>query len=458
MKNKFLIATFFGILLLFSVNVKAANFTDNQTVDKNKTWTVRFTGEIVYDDLTKEGITVTDSKGNIVKVGLQLGQDNKAVIATAPQGGYIPGESYILKVGTKVHSNKGKLLKSETNLHFDIKSDEAKTLNSKFETKIKSGNLSVDYTIDQALSDIDKFGLNTLNIPVAIKIDNLTSSDMTVDEPSKEKAISLIKELSGRNINIILEPYPWINGGDSSETEWTPDNMNTFFSNWKTNVLKPLIDDIGNPYDVQALYVGSNFEKIEAEEKDWCSTIDYVKTYYKGLVTYRTNWWAKASWDPTSKTHYESKLNNKLFSKLDFISIAAYFELTNNPTNTVENLVSAIEKSQISVEGLIRNQNIKDEIKEFNNTWEKPIFFGELGFPKISGAATHPWDPYQNNTINNVEQANCFEAYRREFENEPWLLGFSIFAIGENSNEKGKEKRYYPSEESMQVIKNWYSK
>ena len=59
---------------------------------------------------------------------------------------------------------------------------EGKTLNAKFETKIKSGNLSTDYNIDQVLKDIDKFNLNTLNVPIVINIDNRTSSNMTVDK------------------------------------------------------------------------------------------------------------------------------------------------------------------------------------------------------------------------------------------------------------------------------------
>ena len=63
MKNKFLMITFFSICLLFSSNVKAANYTDNQTVDANKTWIVKFSDEIKFDELTKKGITVTDSRG-----------------------------------------------------------------------------------------------------------------------------------------------------------------------------------------------------------------------------------------------------------------------------------------------------------------------------------------------------------------------------------------------------------
>lgn len=458
LKNKILSVAIFSIFFLISSNVQAASFTDNQTVERNKSWTIRFNSEIGFDDLTKQGITVTDREGKKVDVVVQLGQDNKTVVVTAPQGGYTTGEEYTLNIQNKVHSNKGKQLKNEYKLHFNIKNDEGKTSADKFlQTKIKSGNLSTDYDIEQVLSDIDKFQFNTLNIPVKIEIDNLSSSNMTVDKSSEAKAISLIKQLSGKNINIILEPYPWIADGEKSETDWNPDNINTFFWNWKTNVLKVLIDDIAKPCDVQALNVGSNFVHIEYAEGYWSDTIDYVRTYYKGLVTYRTNKWDTAKWDTKSIEDYKSKLNNKLFSKLDFISIAAYFELTDNPENTVENLVSAIESSQISVDGQIRNQNIKQEIKNFYDKYNKPIFFGELGFPKINGASTEPWNTKQNYIVNDAEQAKCFEAYRREFANEPWFLGFSVFAIGKQGDNKDA-KLYYPSEDSTKVIKNWYSK
>ncbi|OVE70208.1 hydrolase [Clostridium diolis] len=323
--------------------------------------------------------------------------------------------------------------------------------------KIKSGSLSTDYNTEQVLNDINKFQLNTLNIPVMIDVDNISSSNMIVDKISEEKAINLIKQLknTNANINVILEPYPWIEQGTKAETEWKPNNMNAFFLNWKTNVLKTLITDIAVPYNVTALNIGSNLVNMESEENNWCDIIDYVRTYYKGFVTYRTNKWDTASWAPDSITAYNSKLNNKLFSKVDFISIAAYFELTNNPTNTVENLTSAIENSQIDFNGQVRHQNIKQEIKNFYDKWNKPIFFGELGFPKFDYASFEPWNwnPYKNNNINNVEQANCFEAYRREFQDEPWFLGFSIFAVGEQSN----DKHYYPSQESTEVIKKWYS-
>ena len=331
-----------------------------------------------------------------------------------------------------------------------INTIEGKTLNDKFQTKIKSGNLSTDYNIDQVIQDIDKLGLNTLNVPIVINIDNSTSSNMTVDNGSKKRAIDLIKKLKGKKINIILEPYPWIENGSVAETKWKPDNINDFFYNWTHNILDVLIKDVAVPYHVDAFNIGTSFVNMESNEGYMCDMVDYVRKQYKGLVTYRTNFWVTATeWEPKVTAQYEAKLNNKVFSKLDFISIASYFELTSNDTNTVDDLKDAIQSTTI----YNRKQNVKQEIKNFYDKYKKPIFFGELGFPRTKKASIAPYDPQISDIVNNQEQANCFEAYRRVFENETWHLGFSIFAIGETS----VDKMYYPSNESTQIIRKWYT-
>lgn len=92
--------------------------------------------------------------------------------------------------------------------------------------KIKSGNLSVDYTIEQALLDVERLGLNTVNVPVRIDIPSLTANGAVINEESKKKAIQLIKKLRFRGINIILEPYPYIKNGELYETQLNPSNKN----------------------------------------------------------------------------------------------------------------------------------------------------------------------------------------------------------------------------------------
>lgn len=334
---------------------------------------------------------------------------------------------------------------------------EGKTLNDEFGWKIKSANLSTDYTVEQALEDIETLGLNTINLPVVINIKDINSSDVSVDENSLQRAKLLLKELKWKKINIILEPYPWIANGSAYETDFNPTNKVEFFNNWKNNAIKPLIDEIAIPYRVDALNVATGFTHLEYMEDEFSEIIDFSRRYYKGLITYRTSFWTTANWqDEITKNQvdelnekYNEKLNNKIFSKVDFISIASYFELTDNDTNTVENLVSALSSSQ----RYNREQNIIEQVENFYNKWNKPIFFGELGFPRTTKASVEPWNPYLSEEINNEEQANCFEAYRRVYEDEPWFLGFSIFAVGN----KDEDKMYYPSEESVEVIKNWFN-
>lgn len=154
LKNKFIVATFLCFFLLFSTSVQATDFTDNQTVDPNKTWTIKFTDDVVFDDATKQGINVTDSSGVVISVGIQLGQDSKTITVTAPEGGYTPGGNYILNIGSKVHSSKGKALKNECKVHFSIKSN----TNSGGIVTFKDKNLeqAIRNQIDKITGDIYK--------------------------------------------------------------------------------------------------------------------------------------------------------------------------------------------------------------------------------------------------------------------------------------------------------------
>ncbi|MEW9076912.1 glycoside hydrolase family 113 [Terrisporobacter glycolicus] len=313
--------------------------------------------------------------------------------------------------------------------------------------KIKSINLSTDYEIEQVLKDIKITDANTVNIPIVIKIPNLSSNEMIIDDYSKKKATQLIKLLKKNNIKIILEAYPWINNGSDYETEYDPKDKAKFFEEWE-NILGTIIEDIANIYNIDVMIIGSNFTKLEKYEENWCNIINFTKENFKNQVTYKTSWWYTAYWDEESKNKYNEKLNNKLFSQVDFISIAAYFELSDKAENTVDELINALSCTTI----YNRNQNIIKEIENFHTKYKKEIFFGELGFPRKDHAASHPWDSQVSNTYNNAEQGRCFEAYRNVFENKDYIKGFSIFALGQ----KGNDKNFYPSLESIDVISNWY--
>lgn len=321
-------------------------------------------------------------------------------------------------------------------------------VNSQYEGKIKSANLSVDYEINQVMKDIDKLGLNTINVPIIINVDDINSDIMSIDNNSKKKAIKLIKKLNKKGISTILEAYPWIKNGELYETDWNPVNKKRFFYNWQNSVLDELIEDVANPLDVKVLNVGSNFVYLEEYQENWSEIIDFVQSKFDGLVTYRTNWWYTKKGDLDSRLSYEQKLNNNFFDKLDFISIATYFELSDKAVNTVDELVSALHSSTVNNRG----QNIKEELYNLYKVHRKPIFFGELGFSNRENASSQPWNHVPSDIINDEEQSRCFEAYKRVFEKEDWINGFSVFCVGKID----EEKNFYPTKESIKIIKSWY--
>ncbi|ARF70783.1 hypothetical protein B7C51_25265 (plasmid) [Paenibacillus larvae subsp. pulvifaciens] len=322
---------------------------------------------------------------------------------------------------------------------------------NKDSNKIKSGSLNVWDTcnIDKIVEDVKKLELNAVNVPVKIDIPTLTSTEMKINENSKLNAIKIIKKLTDIGIKTILEPYPFINNGKYIADDYSPNNIDLFFKNWKTLVLNPLIIDIGNKLNTYAMVVSSNLKKIEYESDYWIDIINYVKSIYQGLVTYKTSWWITATWAENMIQDYNNKLENNLFGKVDFISISCYFELTEKEAPSVDELKNAIFSSTIQNRG----QNIYQEVKNFYDKWKKPIFFGELGFSNFEKCAQEPWNQFPSDKTSNIAQANCFQAYKEVFENESWLKGFSVLFIGHDKDENG----YFPvGKPAEHWIRSWY--
>ncbi|AKN32255.1 proteinase inhibitor I4 serpin [Clostridium carboxidivorans P7] len=205
MKNKLLIAIIFSAFLLIAPSVKAANYTDYQTVDKNKTWTIVFNGNVGFDDVTKQAITVTDSNGNPVNVSIQSGTDSKTVIVTAPQEGYTSGESYILNIGTKVHSNKGKALKKEYKLHFNIENDTdtmpIKTIDINEDSSVIQGNNNFAFNLMKQLTNKDK-DKNIIISPLSIST-ILAETQNGANGQTKDEILNAIglKNIDDKSIN-----------------------------------------------------------------------------------------------------------------------------------------------------------------------------------------------------------------------------------------------------------------
>ncbi|AWI03075.1 Ig-like domain-containing protein [Clostridium drakei] len=184
-----LILCILGTSLLFSTNVLAFQVADNQVVYANKKWILEFTDAVGYDDLTKQAIVVTDSKGDKVNISFQLGNDNKSIIVYPPTEGYKPGESYTLKVGKQVHSAKGVQMKQDRFVHFSIE---------------KIGKIEITST---ALISFDGGSSGKVNYKVLDQNGNDITNSTTANNLTFQSGVGTIKGSNG----VITITSPLIN-------------------------------------------------------------------------------------------------------------------------------------------------------------------------------------------------------------------------------------------------------
>ncbi|AOM42013.1 glycoside hydrolase family 113 [Xenorhabdus hominickii] len=319
--------------------------------------------------------------------------------------------------------------------------------------KIKSGNITVwDVgNIEKILADIRRFNLNTVNVPVQIDIPSVTSSTMTVNQLQKQKAITLIEELLHHNIQIIVEPFPFIQQGSIGETEWNPGNINDFFWNWKTIVLQDILTSVTKQHTIYGLKIASNFINMEYAEGYWNDVIDFVRQQYQGNVLYQMNSWITAIWDPIYETKFIEKINRSYLKRVDIVSIDSWFEVSDKKIPSYPE----IKQSLFSTTVYSREQNIMQQIEKLHQETGKPLYFGGFNIPAREFGLKHPWNPDVSTVLSTDIQINGWRAYREELEIKAYFKGFSIWFIG--SYDK-KHAYQIHSKEAETIIYGWYEK
>lgn len=204
MIKKILILTCISLALLVPQNAKAAQITNDQVVDEYKNWTIHFNREVAFDDLSKQGIVVTDSKGNKVDVQLELGKDNKSIIVEYPTWGYLLDEKYQLTINNKVHDTDNKCIKQPVCINFKVEPESKdavifkdKAFQDSVKNYIKKPNGEILKSDVEKLTRFDTFGINAeyANIENISGIDKFTNLSELYLDNNKISDISPLEQL-----------------------------------------------------------------------------------------------------------------------------------------------------------------------------------------------------------------------------------------------------------------------
>jgi hypothetical protein len=290
--------------------------------------------------------------------------------------------------------------------------------------KINSATLTPGYDIGLSLKNAKKLGIDTINLSVKIDIDSIKSSKAKISSEEKENLKNSLRRISNKRYRIFIELFPWINDGENVETEYNPSNKRVFFRTWAKCIYEVL--EICKDYEIEGLLIENNFISLYQYERNWTKIINNVREKTNAKIGFKINWWYNADWDPESYEYYRSLFNLSYLRKVDFISIPAYFELADQPTDNVDQLVEAWKSSK----RYDRKQPIYEQIKRLSEHYDKKIFFGEVGYTKYRGTTVEPWNYSLNSKIDRKEQAAAFEAFFQTFKDSEFVLGYSLFQIG----------------------------
>ena len=260
-------------------------------------------------------------------------------------------------------------------------------------------------------ADIADAGANTITVPIKIAMAATTSDTVSIDADSLDMARTIYANYSASK-KIIIEPYPWINGGASDPDVMDPTTPADWFAAWQ-EALKVIVDIMPNAWGI---YVGTNMELIEDETASWIALMNVIGQRFAGKIMYKTKWWI-TNGDATTKEQLG------LWAGVDIIAVSAYFELLSAGTPAAQ---STLESAIRSTTEAARAQDVYAEVIAIGNYWNKPILIGDLACPSSKDGAHHPWDVAIGGGDDIYIQHLLLAAYQAVFEAGDRYIGFSV--------------------------------
>jgi hypothetical protein len=197
---------------------------------------------------------------------------------------------------------------------------------------------------------------------------------------------------------------------------------------------------------VPVLCLGCEMNSTEEFEDKWRELIAKVRKVYHGQVTYDVN--------------HGNEEQVKWLDALDFISLSAYYPITNADGQLMEEPA----KETTSVEEIrTAMELVREHLAKVSAKWGKPILFIEAGVTPVRGCARTPWvhvDERLEWPTDQQEQANYYQAMFKTFSNEPWFMGWCWWDWPARLYDDPATDRSFCvyGKEAEKVLRDWYAK
>lgn len=214
------------------------------------------------------------------------------------------------------------------------------------------------------------------------------------DEGLKQYA----KEFNNEQIKVMVKPQIWVWNGTytgkiqmTSEEDWK--KLEVTYEKFILNFAKT-----AETLKADIFCIGTELEKfVENRPTFWIELIKKIRKVYSGKLTYAANW--------------DEYKRVKFWKNLDYIGVDAYFPLNEKQQPTIEEF----EKGW---------QPHKNEIKNVQQKFNKPIMFTEYGYRSVHFTGKKPWESNRvEGQVNLKNQENALQALYNQFWKEDWFAG-----------------------------------
>lgn len=252
------------------------------------------------------------------------------------------------------------------------------------------------------IREIADLGADTVLLSTPALMEHARAQGIFIDarkSPSPPEFVRLIQESRKLGLKVILMPIVLLSHPRGSEWRGViePPDWDDWFRQYREFVAH--FADIARDGGADAFIVGSELVSTEKYTAQWVRAIEVVRERFKGRLGYSANW-----------DHYKPV---QFWDKLDFVGMTSYYKLADRPGAGVDEMVA-------------KWKPIRDEILDWQKRVGKPLVLTEVGWCSQLGAATAPWNYYQNQKASpegHEEQRRLYEAFIRAWADTPQLGG-----------------------------------
>ena len=240
-----------------------------------------------------------------------------------------------------------------------------------------------------------------------------------------------------RGIATLLKPHLWTGRGTwrgelamTSEQDWA-----TWFAQYERFIVH--FARLAEANGIEGFCIGAELSATLGREAEWRRVIERVRQVYGGWLVYAANW-----------TNFEDV---PFWDAVDFIGVQAYFPLSAEPTQSVDELIQGWQPWLARIEAVAQQS-------------DRRVLFTEIGYRTNTNAAVEPW-LWERQTQGGgdiegqVTQEALYEAFFRAAWSRPWVAGayfWKWFPDHEQAGGDGDEG-FTPQRKPAQLtLTNWY--